>query len=401
MNQRFGVPLLLSLLLHLTIMAMFVIKFTDNAPKKINSGMEIIHATMLSAEQIEQMRGNGGRAAGGGQAQPVEQPEKPAEKEMEQAEQQRARDEELSRQHILEIRRQEQIAKEKVEAEKKAQAEAAAKAEAEKKAQAEAEKKAQAEAAAKAKAEAAAKAKAEAEAKAKAEAEAKAKAEAEKKALAIAKAKAEAEEKAKADAEKKAKAEAEAKAKADAEKKAKAEAEAKAKAEAAAKAKADAEAKAAAAKAKADAAAKAKADADAKARAAADAKNKAGKNSGMSDDDIDSFLNDELSGSPSGTGSKNAGSNKNTAGIWKKYNTIVNQYLSRSIHMDRTMSGKKVILRFKMSADGMIYSDINCEGSESVCRAIINGLKSKGSVLPRPPKEIYQNEVEIEYTPSL
>ena len=63
-------PLLLSLLLHLTIMAMFVIKFTDNAPKKINSGMEIIHATMLSAEQIEQMRGNGGRAAGGGQAQP-------------------------------------------------------------------------------------------------------------------------------------------------------------------------------------------------------------------------------------------------------------------------------------------------------------------------------------------
>ena len=372
-------PLLLSLLLHLTIMAMFVIKFTDNAPKKINSGMEIIHATMLSAEQIEQMRGNGGRAAGGGQAQPVEQPEKPAEKEMEQAEQQRARDEELSRQHILEIRRQEQIAKEKVEAEKKAQAEAAAKA----------------------KAEAAAKAKAEAEAKAKAEAEAKAKAEAEKKALAIAKAKAEAEEKAKADAEKKAKAEAEAKAKADAEKKAKAEAEAKAKAEAAAKAKADAEAKAAAAKAKADAAAKAKADADAKARAAADAKNKAGKNSGMSDDDIDSFLNDELSGSPSGTGSKNAGSNKNTAGIWKKYNTIVNQYLSRSIHMDRTMSGKKVILRFKMSADGMIYSDINCEGSESVCRAIINGLKSKGSVLPRPPKEIYQNEVEIEYTPSL
>ena len=58
-------PLLLSLLLHLTIMAMFVIKFTDNAPKKINSGMEIIHATMLSAEQIEQMRGNGGRAAGG------------------------------------------------------------------------------------------------------------------------------------------------------------------------------------------------------------------------------------------------------------------------------------------------------------------------------------------------
>ena len=401
MNQRFGVPLLLSLLLHLTIMAMFVIKFTDNAPKKINSGMEIIHATMLSAEQIEQMRGNGGRAAGGGQAQPVEQPEKPAEKEMEQAEQQRARDEELSRQHILEIRRQEQIAKEKVEAEKKAQAEAAAKAEAEKKAQAEAEKKAQAEAAAKAKAEAAAKAKAEAEAKAKAEAEAKAKAEAEKKALAIAKAKAEAEEKAKADAEKKAKAEAEAKAKAEAEKKAKAEAEAKAKAEAAAKAKADAEAKAAAAKAKADAAAKAKADADAKARAAADAKNKAGKNSGMSDDDIDSFLNDELSGSPSGTGSKNAGSNKNTAGIWKKYNTIVNQYLSRSIHMDRTMSGKKVILRFKMSADGMIYSDINCEGSESVCRAIINGLKSKGSVLPRPPKEIYQNEVEIEYTPSL
>ena len=385
MNQRFGVPLLLSLLLHLTIMAMFVIKFTDNAPKKINSGMEIIHATMLSAEQIEQMRGNGGRAAGGGQAQPVEQPEKPAEKEMEQAEQQRARDEELSRQHILEIRRQEQIAKEKVEAEKKAQAEAAAKAEAEKKAQAEAEKKAQAEAAAKAKAEAAAKAKAEAEAKAKAEAEAKTKAEAEKKALAIAKAKAEAEEKAKADAEKKAKA----------------EAEAKAKAEAAAKAKADAEAKAAAAKAKADAAAKAKADADAKARAAADAKNKAGKNSGMSDDDIDSFLNDELSGSPSGTGSKNAGSNKNTAGIWKKYNTIVNQYLSRSIHMDRTMSGKKVILRFKMSADGMIYSDINCEGSESVCRAIINGLKSKGSVLPRPPKEIYQNEVEIEYTPSL
>ena len=300
-------PLLLSLLLHLTIMAMFVIKFTDNAPKKINSGMEIIHATMLSAEQIEQMRGNGGRAAGGGQAQPVEQPEKPAEKEMEQAEQQRARDEELSRQHILEIRRQEQIAKEKVEAEKKAQAEAAAKAEAEKNAQAEAEKKAQA--------------------------------------------------------------------------------------EAAAKAKADAEAKAAAAKAKADA--------DAKARAAADAKNKAGKNSGMSDDDIDSFLNDELSGSPSGTGSKNAGSNKNTAGIWKKYNTIVNQYLSRSIHMDRTMSGKKVILRFKMSADGMIYSDINCEGSESVCRAIINGLKSKGSVLPRPPKEIYQNEVEIEYTPSL
>ena len=394
-------PLLLSLLLHLTIMAMFVIKFTDNAPKKINSGMEIIHATMLSAEQIEQMRGNGGRAAGGGQAQPVEQPEKPAEKEMVQAEQQRARDEELSRQHILEIRRQEQIAKEKVEAEKKAQAEAAAKAEAEKKAQAEAEKKAQAEAAAKAKAEAAAKAKAEAEAKAKAEAEAKAKAEAEKKALAIAKAKAEAEEKAKADAEKKAKAEAEARAKAEAEKKAKAEAEAKAKAEAAAKAKADAEAKAAAAKAKADAAAKAKADADAKARAAADAKNKAGKNSGMSDDDIDSFLNDELSGSPSGTGSKNAGSNKNTAGIWKKYNTIVNQYLSRSIHMDRTMSGKKVILRFKMSADGMIYSDINCEGSESVCRAIINGLKSKGSVLPRPPKEIYQNEVEIEYTPSL
>ena len=387
MNQRFGVPLLLSLLLHLTIMAMFVIKFTDNAPKKINSGMEIIHATMLSAEQIEQMRGNGGRAAGGGQAQPVEQPEKPAEKEMEQAEQQRARDEELSRQHILEIRRQEQIAKEKVEAEKKAQAEAAAKAEAEKNAQAEAEKKAQAEAAAKAKAEAAAKAKAEAEAKAKAEAEAKAKAEAEKKALAIAKAKAEAEEKAKADAEKKAKAEAEA------EKKAKAEAEKKAQAEAAAKAKADAEAKAAAAKAKADA--------DAKARAAADAKNKAGKNSGMSDDDIDSFLNDELSGSPSGTGSKNAGSNKNTAGIWKKYNTIVNQYLSRSIHMDRTMSGKKVILRFKMSADGMIYSDINCEGSESVCRAIINGLKSKGSVLPRPPKEIYQNEVEIEYTPSL
>ena len=380
-------PLLLSLLLHLTIMAMFVIKFTDNAPKKINSGMEIIHATMLSAEQIEQMRGNGGRAAGGGQAQPVEQPEKPAEKEMEQAEQQRARDEELSRQHILEIRRQEQIAKEKVEAEKKAQAEAAAKAEAEKNAQAEAEKKAQAEAAAKAKAEAAAKAKAEAEAKAKAEAEAKAKAEAEKKALAIAKAKAEAEEKAKADAEKKAKAEAEA------EKKAKAEAEKKAQAEAAAKAKADAEAKAAAAKAKADA--------DAKARAAADAKNKAGKNSGMSDDDIDSFLNDELSGSPSGTGSKNAGSNKNTAGIWKKYNTIVNQYLSRSIHMDRTMSGKKVILRFKMSADGMIYSDINCEGSESVCRAIINGLKSKGSVLPRPPKEIYQNEVEIEYTPSL
>nr|MBQ5526547.1 hypothetical protein [Succinivibrionaceae bacterium] len=121
----------------------------------------------------------------------------------------------------------------------------------------------------------------------------------------------------------------------------------------------------------------------------------------MSDDDIDSFLNDELSGSPSGTGSKNVGSNKNTAGIWKKYNTIVNQYLSRSIHMDRTMSGKKVILRFKMSADGMIYSDINCEGSESVCRAIINGLKSKGSVLPRPPKEIYQNEVEIEYTPSL
>ena len=210
-----------------------------------------------------------------------------------------------------------------------------------------------------------------------------------------------AEAKAKAEAEKKAKAEAEAKAKADAEKKAKAEAEAKAKAEAAAKAKADAEAKAAAAKAKADAAAKAKADADAKARAAADAKNKAGKNSGMSDDDIDSFLNDELSGSPSGTGSKNAGSNKNTAGIWKKYNTIVNQYLSRSIHMDRTMSGKKVILRFKMSADGMIYSDINCEGSESVCRAIINGLKSKGSVLPRPPKEIYQNEVEIEYTPSL
>ena len=383
MNQRFGVPLLLSLLLHLTIMAMFVIKFTDNAPKKINSGMEIIHATMLSSEQIEQMRGNGGRSSGGSSEPAAQPPEKPAEKEPEQAQQDRAREEELARQHVLEIRRQEQIAKQ--EAEKKARAEAEAKA------KAEAEKKAKAEAAAKAKAEAEAKAKAEAEKKAQAEAAAKAKAEAEKKA--------------KAEAEKKAREEAAAKAKAEAEKKAKAEAEAKAKAEAAAKAKADAEAKAAA-KAKADAEAKAaaaKAKADADAKAAAGKNNKPGKKSGMSDDDIDSFLNDELSGSgnPAATGSKNTGSNKNTAGIWKQYNTIVNQYLSRSIHMDRTMNGKKVILRFKMTADGMIYSDINCEGSESVCRAIINGLKSKGSVLPRPPKEIYQNEVEIEYTPSL
>ena len=371
MNQRFGVPLLLSLLLHLTIMAMFIIKFTDSAPKKINSGMEIIHATMLSSEQIEQMRGNGGRSSGGSSEPAAQPPEKPAEKEPEQAQQDRAREEELARQHVLEIRRQEQIAKQ--EAEKKARAEAEAKA------KAEAEKKAKAEAAAKAKAEAEAKAKAEAEKKAQAEAAAKAKAEAEKKA--------------KAEAEKKAREEAAAKAKAEAEKKAKAEAEAKAKAEAAAKAKADAEAKAAAAKAKADADAK----------AAAGKNNKPGKKSGMSDDDIDSFLNDELSGSgnPAATGSKNTGSNKNTAGIWKQYNTIVNQYLSRSIHMDRTMNGKKVILRFKMTADGMIYSDINCEGSESVCRAIINGLKSKGSVLPRPPKEIYQNEVEIEYTPSL
>ena len=360
-------PLLLSLLLHLTIMAMFIIKFTDSAPKKINSGMEIIHATMLSSEQIEQMRGNGGRSSGGSSEPAAQPPEKPAEKEPEQAQQDRAREEELARQHVLEIRRQEQIAKQ--EAEKKARAEAEAKA------------------------------KAEAEKKAKAEAAAKAKAEAEKKAQA------EAAAKAKAEAEKKAQAEAAAKAKAEAEKKAKAEAEAKAKAEAAAKAKADAEAKAAA-KAKADAEAKAaaaKAKADADAKAAAGKNNKPGKKSGMSDDDIDSFLNDELSGSgnPAATGSKNTGSNKNTAGIWKQYNTIVNQYLSRSIHMDRTMNGKKVILRFKMTADGMIYSDINCEGSESVCRAIINGLKSKGSVLPRPPKEIYQNEVEIEYTPSL